>query len=83
MRPIPTEASAITMATTVARRKLRPRAKPVSVGITIMALTSRTPTMRMATTVVSAVSTVSIRLSAVTGTPLVRARSSWSVMAKS
>ena len=75
--------SAIAMAMAMAWRKLRPSAKPVSVGITIMALTRSTPTMRMATTVVSAVSSVSIRLSAATGTPLVRARSSLRVMAKS
>src|SRR5712692_2762991 len=83
MRPMTTEAKAITMATTVARRKLVPIAKPVRVGMTIMALTRSTPTMRMATTVVSAVSTVRVKLSAVTWTPLVRARSSLRVVAKS
>ena len=80
---MPTAASATTMATVVARRKLLPRLKPVRVGITIMALTRSTPTMRMATTVVSAVSSVSMRFKTVTGTPLVRARSSCSVMTKS
>ena len=70
------------MAIPVAWRKLRPSAKPVSVGITIIALTRSTPTIRMATTVVSAVSRVSTRLRAPTGTPLVRASSSFSVTAK-
>ena len=71
------------MAMAAALLKLRPRAKPVRVGMTIMALTRSTPTMRIATTVVSAVKSVRSRLSAVTGTPLVRARSSFSVMARS
>ena len=55
----------------------------MSVGITIMAPTRRTPTIRIATTTVSAVKRVSIRLSPATGTPLVRARSSLRVTAKS
>ena len=83
MRPEVMESSAMPMAMAVAVWKLRPSAKPVSAGITIMAETSSTPTIRIATTVVNAVSTVSSRFSAPTGTPLVRARSSWSVMARS
>ena len=71
------------MAMPRAWRKLRASAKPVRVGITIMALTRSTPTIRMATTVVSAVRSVRIRLRAATGTPLVRARSSFMVTAKS
>src|SRR5262245_55642731 len=71
------------MAMAVARRKLRATANPVRVGMTILALTRSTPTIRMDTTVVSAVSTVSMRFSAVTGMPEVRARSSFSVMARS
>ena len=59
MRPATTEQSAMAMAMAMAWRKLRPSAKPVRVGITIMALTRSTPTMRMATTVVSAVRSVS------------------------
>ncbi|HTG12505.1 MAG TPA: hypothetical protein VK746_17050 [Candidatus Eisenbacteria bacterium] len=83
MRPVVMESSAMPIAIAVAEWKLRPSAKPVSAGITIIAETSSTPTIRMATTVVSAVSTVSSRLSAPTGTPLVRARSSLSVIARS
>ena len=71
------------MAITVAWRKLFPRPNPVSVGMTIIALTRSTPTIRMATTVVSAVSTVRRRFRPATGTPLVRASSSLSVMARS
>ena len=83
MRPEITESSAMPMAIAVAVWKLRPSAKPARVGITIMADTSSTPTIRIATTVVSAVSTVSSRLRAPTGTPLVRARSSLRVIARS
>ena len=71
------------MAHPVALRKLRPSAKPARAGTTIIALTSSTPTMRIATTVVSAMSRARTRFSAATGTPLVRASSSCSVIAKS
>ena len=64
------------MAHPVALRKLRPSANPVRAGMTIIALTSSTPTMRIDTTVVRAMSMVSTRFSAATGTPLVRASSS-------
>ena len=59
MRPVVMDSSAMPMAIAVAVWKLRPSAKPVSAGITIIAETSSTPTIRIATTVVSAVRMVS------------------------
>jgi hypothetical protein len=79
--PATTATRAAATAINRACRKLRPSAKPVRVGMTIIALTRSTPTSRMVMTVVRAVSVVSMMFSASTRTPLVRARSSFRVIA--
>ena len=60
----------------IADRKLRASSWAAALGTIIRALISSRPTTRIATTTVTAVSTASVRFSAVTGMPVARAYSS-------